>query len=574
MGPPARGNQSGASLQDFVLLGFAGGVHTQALLFALFLGLYVATVLGNLTMIVVITLDARLHSPMYFFLKNLSFVDLCYSSVIAPNALANFFSPSKTITFMGCATQFFFLSLFATTEAFLLAVMAYDRFMAICRPLRYPVTMCPSACARLVLGTYCGGCINTLVQTSFTFTLPFCGSRRVDHFFCDVPPLLPLACADTTLNQLVMFGVCGLIIVGTSLVVLVSYGYIAGTILRVHSGAARHKVFSTCSSHMTAVCLFYGTLFVMYAQPGAVASMEQGKVVSVFYTLVIPMLNPLSDSLRNKGVKEALSLARCLAGNPGTWWRRPSCTGFCCAERLPRFGLTCLVSGNGVVLPGPSLQQAARGLAPHTGAPTRAGPAAVSGGGAAAAGGVRTGPTSLELQHPQRTTKGAQRADGRRGPRGGGARDVRAHGRGETHAEAGGNGPSCRRLGAQREERKSGGCAVLGAIGGSAHRDAARRVTLRGAAPSGPAGARRRGVEGRGKVVSVFYTLVIPMLNPLSDSLRNKGVKEAVGRHSAGGGLRDKQLVGPETARAEQPRGLKGPVPLQPGAGQDDWAWE
>ncbi|XP_012590236.1 PREDICTED: olfactory receptor 12-like [Condylura cristata] len=306
--PPSAspGPQSGASLQDFVLLGFAGGVHTQALLFALFLGLYVATVLGNLTMIVVITLDARLHSPMYFFLKNLSFVDLCYSSVIAPNALANFFSPSKTITFMGCATQFFLFSLFGTTEAFLLAVMAYDRFMAICRPLRYPVTMCPSACARLVLGTYCGGCINTLVQTSFTFTLPFCGSRRVDHFFCDVPPLLPLACADTTLNQLVMFGVCGLIIVGTSLVVLVSYGYIAGTILRVHSGAARHKVFSTCGSHMTAVCLFYGTVFVMYAQPGAVASMEQGKVVSVFYTLVIPMLNPLIYSLRNKDVKEAL----------------------------------------------------------------------------------------------------------------------------------------------------------------------------------------------------------------------------------------------------------------------------
>ncbi|KAG8508267.1 Olfactory receptor 12 [Galemys pyrenaicus] len=304
------GNLSGAAPQDFVLLGFEGGVQTQALLFALFLGLYAVTVLGNLTMIVVITRDARLHSPMYFFLKNLSFVDLCYSSVIAPNALANFFSSSKVITFAGCATQFFFLSLFATTETFLLAVMAYDRFLAICSPLRYPVTMCPSACTRLVLGTYCSGCINSVVQTSFTFTLPFCGSHRIDHFFCDVPPLLRLACADTALNELVMFGLCGFIIVGTSLVVLVSYGYIAGTILRMRAGSGRRKVFSTCGSHMTAVSLFYGPAFVIYAQPGAVKSMAQGKVVSVFYTLVIPMLNPLIYSLRNKDVKEALRRLR------------------------------------------------------------------------------------------------------------------------------------------------------------------------------------------------------------------------------------------------------------------------
>ncbi|XP_049628856.1 olfactory receptor 12-like [Suncus etruscus] len=301
----SHGNLSKESWQDFVLVGFEGGPETQALLFAVFLALYVVTVLGNLTMIVVITLDARLHSPMYFFLRNLSFLDLCYSSVIAPNALANFFS-SKVITFAGCATQFFFFSLLVTTEGFLLAVMAYDRFIAICSPLRYPVTMCPSACARLVLGTYCGGCLNSIVQTSFTFSLPFCSSHRIDHFFCDVPPLLKIACANTALNELVMFGICGLIIVGTTLVVLVSYGYIAITILKMHSKSGRQKVFSTCGSHMTAVSLFYGTVFVMYAQPGAVESMEQGKVVSVFYTLVIPMLNPLIYSLRNKDVKEAL----------------------------------------------------------------------------------------------------------------------------------------------------------------------------------------------------------------------------------------------------------------------------
>ncbi|XP_059134450.1 olfactory receptor 9S13 [Peromyscus eremicus] len=308
MATPVHRNASlsAVSLHVFVLVGFGGGAETQALLFVVFLVLYIVTILGNLTMIVVITLDARLHSPMYFFLKNLSFVDLCYSSVIAPNALANFFSSSKVISFEGCATQFFFFSLLATTETFLLAVMAYDRFMAICSPLRYPVTMCHMACVRLVLGTFCVGCLNSIVQTSLTFQLPFCSSNRIDHFYCDVPPLLQLACADTALNELLLFGLCGFIIVSTTLAVLVSYGYITVTILRMHSGSGRHKVFSTCGSHLTAVSLFYGTLFVMYAQPGAVTSMEQGKVVSIFYTLVIPMLNPLIYSLRNKDVTDAL----------------------------------------------------------------------------------------------------------------------------------------------------------------------------------------------------------------------------------------------------------------------------
>ncbi|XP_012375490.1 olfactory receptor 9S13-like [Dasypus novemcinctus] len=301
-----NGNLSEVSWQEFVLVGFEGGPETQALLFAVFLVIYMITVLGNLTMIMVITLDARLHSPMYYFLKNLSFVDLCYSSVVAPKALANFFSSTRLITFAGCATQFFFFSLMGTTEAFLLTIMAYDRFMAICSPLHYPVTMRPSTCSCLVLGCYCGGCLNSAVQTCFTFRLPFRSSNRINHFFCDVPPLLQIASTDTALNELVMFGFCGLIIVGTTLVVLVSYGYITVTILRMHSTAGQRKVFSTCGSHITAVSLFYGTLFVMYAQPGAMDSMEQGKVVSIFYSLVIPMLNPLIYSLRNKDVKEAL----------------------------------------------------------------------------------------------------------------------------------------------------------------------------------------------------------------------------------------------------------------------------
>ncbi|XP_004479573.2 olfactory receptor 9S13-like [Dasypus novemcinctus] len=305
MPPRSNGNLSGVSWQEFVLVGFEGGPEIQALLFVVFLAIYVVTLLGNLTMIMVISLDTHLHSPMYFFLKNLSFLDLCFSSVIAPKALTTFFS-SKIITFMGCATQFFSLLFLGTTEAFLLAVMAYDRFMAICSPLRYPVTMRPSACACLVLGSYCGGCFNAIVQTSFTFRLPFCNSNRIDHFFCDMPPLFRIACTNTALNELVMFGICGINIVSTTLVVLMSYGYITVTILRMPSTAGRRKVFSTCGSHLTAVSIFYGTVFVIYAQPAAVEYMEKGKVVSIFYTLLIPMLNPLIYSLRNKDVKEAL----------------------------------------------------------------------------------------------------------------------------------------------------------------------------------------------------------------------------------------------------------------------------
>ncbi|XP_010641514.1 olfactory receptor 12-like [Fukomys damarensis] len=251
------------------------------------------TIMGNVTMITVITLDAHLHFAMYFFLKNLSFLDLCYSSVIAPNALANF-SSSKVISFESYATQFFFFSLVVTTEGFLLVVMAYDCFMAICSPLRYSVTMQPGKCTQLVLGTYCDGCLNSMLQTSLTFQLPFCSSSHINHFFCDVPPLLQIACADSAVNELVMFVVCGLIVVGTTRVVLISYGYITVTILKMHSGSRGYKFFSTCGSHLTAVSLFYGTLLVMYAQPGAVESMEQRNIISIFYTAVIPMLNPSS----------------------------------------------------------------------------------------------------------------------------------------------------------------------------------------------------------------------------------------------------------------------------------------
>lgn len=293
-------------VSEFVLLGFKGGPGTQTVLFLIFLVLYVIAVVGNFGMIIIIKMDAHLHTPMYAFLQSLSFLDICYSSTIAPRAVINCLKQDHTISFGGCATQFFFLSLFGTTEAFLLAAMAYDRFIAICNPLLYSVSMSHWVCGLLVLGSYSWGAVNAITQTTMTFTLSFCGSNEINDFFCDVVPLLTLSCSDTFINQLVLLGLCGFIIVSTFLTVFVSYIYIISAILKIRTVQGRQKAFSTCASHLTGVCLFFGTVFFMYAQPSAVSSMEQSKVVSIFYTIVIPMLNPLIYSLRNKDVKQAL----------------------------------------------------------------------------------------------------------------------------------------------------------------------------------------------------------------------------------------------------------------------------
>ncbi|XP_045423490.1 olfactory receptor 12-like, partial [Lemur catta] len=293
-------------VSEFVLLGFCRGPGLQTMLFLIFLTLYVIAVLGNFGMIVIIKTDARLHTPMYSFLQSLSLLDICYSSTIAPRALMNYMKEDRMVSFGGCTAQFFFLSLFGTTEAFLLAAMAYDHFISICNPLLYPVTMSRRVCALLVLGSYLWGVLNAVTQATMTFRLPFCRSNEINDFFCDVPPLLSLSCSDTFINQLVLLDFCCSIIVGTFLVVLISYIYIILTILRIQTVQGCWKAFSTCTSHLTGVCLFFGTVFFMYAQPSATVSMEQSKVVSVFYTIVIPMLNPLIYSLRNKDVHQAL----------------------------------------------------------------------------------------------------------------------------------------------------------------------------------------------------------------------------------------------------------------------------
>ncbi|XP_028641000.1 olfactory receptor 12-like [Grammomys surdaster] len=293
-------------LTDFILLGFWTSPEARVPLFLLFLLIYLVIVLGNISMLTVIKVDSRLHTPMYFFLQNLSFLDLCYSTVIAPKTLATFFSKEKKISYNECATQFFFFALFGGTEGFFLAVMAYDRFSAICSPFLYTVHMSQPACIRLVAGSYICGCINSMIQTGFTFSLRFCGENRLDHFFCDVQALIKISCVDTFVNEIVLFVLSALIVISTIIIILISYGYILSTVLKIPSTHGRSKTFSTCGSHIAVVSLFYGTVFFMYAQPGSISSPEKSKIVSVFYTLIIPMLNPLIYSLRNTEVKNAL----------------------------------------------------------------------------------------------------------------------------------------------------------------------------------------------------------------------------------------------------------------------------
>ncbi|XP_035874770.1 olfactory receptor 12-like [Phyllostomus discolor] len=304
-----NGNYS--EVTEFILLGFRTPPKLQILLFFVFLLIYMVTVVGNVSMIIVIKMDSRLQMPMYFFLKNLSALDLCYSTVIAPKTLANFLSDEKKISYNGCAAQFFFFALFVTTEGFLLAVMAFDRFTAICSPLLYPVHMSQKVCVQLVTVSYICGSINSIVQTSFTFSLHFCGENRLDHFFCDVPALMKISCVDIFVNEIVLFLLSGFIIITTTTVILVSYAYILSTVLKIPSTHGRSKTFSTCGSHIAAVSLFYGTVFFMYAQPGAISSPEQNKIVAVLYTLIIPMLNPLIYSLRNQDVKDAVKRILC-----------------------------------------------------------------------------------------------------------------------------------------------------------------------------------------------------------------------------------------------------------------------
>nr|XP_016851969.1 PREDICTED: olfactory receptor 5B21-like [Anolis carolinensis] len=290
----------------FILLGFTEKPELCPFFSVIFLLLYVLTVLGNGWMVTLIRAEQHLHTPMYFFLSNLSVLDLCYSSVIAPKALeVHLYWGRASLSLPACATQMFCFTMLVTAECFLLAVMAYDRYMAICHPLTYALLMTHGRCTCLVLGAYCCGLLGSLIQTSGAFRLSYCGPNRINHFFCDIPAVLKLSCSDTWLSEVILFVSTSIIAVVTTTVISISYTQVLLNVLRSHTGQGRRKALSTCTSHLTTLGLFYGTAIFMYAQPRTKAgSQDQDKVVSMFYTLVIPMLNPLIYSLRNKDVKK------------------------------------------------------------------------------------------------------------------------------------------------------------------------------------------------------------------------------------------------------------------------------
>ncbi|XP_048340496.1 olfactory receptor 1002-like [Sphaerodactylus townsendi] len=293
-------------VHDFVLAGFSDSSKLQIPLFMFFLAIYVTTLVANLGMVLLIKTDPQLHTPMYFFLSNLSFVDFCYSTVVTPKMLADFFMRQKTISLTACAVQMWFFVFFLAAECFLLAAMAYDRYIAISNPLLYTAIMSQRVCSQLVVLPYLVGLLNATIHTSLYFQLTFCNNNIINHFFCDILAVISLSCSDTRLHKRLLFVLSATFGIVNIAIIIASYIYIFTAILRIHSSTGRHKAFSTCSTHLTVVTIFYGTLFFTYVRPSSSSSMQEDKMVSMLYTVMIPMLNPLIYSLRNKEVKDAV----------------------------------------------------------------------------------------------------------------------------------------------------------------------------------------------------------------------------------------------------------------------------
>ncbi|XP_032330125.1 putative olfactory receptor 5AK3 [Camelus ferus] len=286
-----QGNST--ELTEFFLQGFGAQHKFQYVLFTVFLVIYVATMVGNSGMILLIKTDSRLQTHMYFILQHLVFVDICYSSAITPKMMQKFIEERKSISFKGCVMQLLVSATFVTTDCYLLAVMAVDRYVAICNPLRYPIVMSQRVCIQLVAGSYIMGTINASGSYGSGPLLFFCKGDNINHFFCEVPPILALSCSNIDINIILLVVFVGFSLVFTVSVVICSYTYNLAAILKMSSTAGRTKSFSTCSSHMTAVTISCGTLSYMYLQPRSNNSQENMKVASVFYGIVIPMLNPL-----------------------------------------------------------------------------------------------------------------------------------------------------------------------------------------------------------------------------------------------------------------------------------------
>ncbi|XP_021023442.1 olfactory receptor 483 [Mus caroli] len=295
------------AVTEFILLGLTDDPVLRVVLFTIILCIYLVTVFGNLSTILLIRVSSQLHHPMYFFLSHLASVDIGISSSVTPNMLVNFLLERSTISYIGCGIQLGSADFFASVECFLLAAMAYDRFMAVCNPLLYSTKMSTEVCVQLVVGSYVGGFLNaSLIVMVYFFSFLFCGPNRIDHFFCDFAPLAELSCSDVSVSVLIISFSAGSVTLITVFVIAISYSYILITILKMHSTEGRHKAFSTCTSHLTAVTLYYGTITFIYVMPKSSFSTDQNKVVSVFYMVMIPMLNPLIYSLSNSEIKGAL----------------------------------------------------------------------------------------------------------------------------------------------------------------------------------------------------------------------------------------------------------------------------
>ncbi|XP_015271115.1 PREDICTED: olfactory receptor 5V1-like [Gekko japonicus] len=298
-------------VQEFILLGFSNHPELQIFLFLVFFAIYTVAFLGNLSILLVVVVDGRLHTPMHFLLGNLSFVDMCYMSGTVPQMLANFLRASKTISYPGCLAQIFTLISCVGAECLLLAAMAYDRYVAICHPLLYMVIMNRKACLQMVAASWTGGFLNSLVHTLLTSALSFCGPNEIRHFMCDVPPLLELSCSDTALNRAVLHTASVFIGISPCLFIVFSYVFIASAIRRIRSPEGRRKAFSTCTSHLTVVITFFGTALFNYNRSNAGDSLDADVLVSTLYCIVTPTLNPIIYSLRNQEVKEALRKLVC-----------------------------------------------------------------------------------------------------------------------------------------------------------------------------------------------------------------------------------------------------------------------
>ncbi|NXU55240.1 OR2A2 protein, partial [Turnix velox] len=298
--------QNKTTVTDFILLGFSSDPTLHLCLFGLFSVLYSATLIGNTLVFVLICLDYHLHSPMYFFLCHLSIVDISYASSIVPHMLRNLLGQGKTVSFAGCGTQIHLYLILALTECVLLAIMSYDRYVAICHPLHYALIMNWRVCFTLAAVSWASGFTFGTLQASLALQLPFCRPYEIDHFFCEILAVLKLACADTTVSKVLIFAVCVCFLLFPLVFILISYLCILASVMSIRSGPRWHKTFSTCGSHLMVVSLFYGNAIFVYMGPGSYNSSGREKVLSLFYSLISPSLNPLIYSLRNKQVKEAL----------------------------------------------------------------------------------------------------------------------------------------------------------------------------------------------------------------------------------------------------------------------------